>query len=46
MPDKVRMIFTHVKDDGSSTATEHTVDELAQNDELGNPIFRGNLLFR
>lgn len=45
MPDKVRMIVTHVKDDGSSTATEHTVEEVSQNDENGNPIFRGSLLY-
>ncbi len=45
MAEKLRMIVTHVNDDGSSGAKEVLVDEAAQNDPNGNPIFRGYLAF-
>ena len=45
MPEKVRMILTHVNDDGRSTLTEETVTEVAQYDDKGNPTFKGNLLY-
>jgi quercetin dioxygenase-like cupin family protein len=45
MPDKVRMIVTHVNDDGTSDLTEQVVEEVAQFDDKGNPTFKGNLLY-
>ena len=45
MPDKVRMIVTHVNDDGTSGWEEQFVDEAKQDDDNGNPIFRGHLLY-
>ena len=41
----LRMIVTHVNDDGSSGHKEVQVQEAAQNDPNGNPIFRGYLAF-
>ena len=45
MPEKVRMIITHVNHDGRSDLTEETVTEVAQYDDKGNPTFKGNLLY-
>lgn len=45
MPEQVRMIVTHVTDDGSSAFEERFVDEVTEYDPDGNPTFKGNLLW-